>query len=363
MRIDIPTLRSFSESILKSLDTPTSTASTVTSSLLRADLSGFGTHGVGILPLYRDMIADGAIDPEAEPETTQGPGCTGQIDGNQAFGQLTGKEATATGVALAEQFGVGVTGIRDGAHLGSLGEYAEQAAGEGHVFLGFTNSGGGAKNTAPFGGYERKLSTNPIAFGCPTFDVVPFDIVADFATSQVSGSTIREHHQRGESLRDEWTTTASGEPVADPEAFLAGEGALLPVGGRATGHKGFALSVAAELLGGLVGGEAVVGESERTWFANGGAFVVIDPSVFLNREILESRIEALANHLRSDTVRLPGEGSFRRRAHNRKNGIHVPGHRLVPLLNLAEDLSVEPPKEMQLAVDAIDDVPDDVKTW
>jgi len=363
MRLPPSTLRSFAFDILDALGAPDDTAGQVADSLCRADLTGYGTHGVAILPLYRQMIDGGAIDPTAEP-TSALSGCTARVDGHAAFGQLTGHEATAAGVALARDEGAAVVGVRDGSHLGPLGEFAEAAADDGMILLAFTNTGGGATNTAPFGGHERKLSTNPVAFGFPTFDALPFDVVADFATSQVSGSVIREHHRTDDPLHDEWTTTESGDPVPDTAAFMDGEGALLPLGGRVTGHKGYGLSVAAELLGGLVGGEAVVGERDPTWLANGAAFVVVDPTAFVSRATVEQRVDALASHLRTDGVRLPGEGAHTRREANRENGVDVATHDLVPLADLAADLDVTVPEQVREALREADDVDDDdVRTW
>ncbi|MFC7131587.1 MULTISPECIES: Ldh family oxidoreductase [Salinibaculum] len=364
MRFDPSTLRSFAVDVLAGLGAPAETARTVADSLVRADLRGYGTHGVGILPLYAAMVDDGAIDPAATPTVDRGDGATVRVDGETGFGPLAAREATAEGVAVAEDYGVAVVGLRDASHIGPVGEFAERAAAAGMVFLAFTNTAGGAKNTAAFGGTARKLSTNPVAFGVPTFDALAFDVVADFATSQVSGSVIREHHRTGDPLDDEWTTTETGDPVDSPAQFMAGDGALLPVGGRTTGHKGYALSLVAELLGGLVGRNPVVGENDPEWLANGAAFVVVDPTAFLPVAAIEDRIAHLAAHLRSeDGVRLPGQGAHERAAANREAGVAVPEHDLVPLADLATDLGVTPPEPVQAALADAADVDDDVQTW
>ena len=364
MRFEPSTLRSFASEVVEGLGAPTDTAGTVAASLVRADVRGYGTHGVGILPLYAGMVDDGAIDPTATPSTIRGDGATVSVDGETGFGQLAAREATAEGIAVAEEQAVAVVGLRDASHIGPVGEFAERAAEAGLVFLAFTNTAGGATNTAAFGGSQRTLSTNPVAFAIPTFDALPFDVVADFATSQVSGSVIRDHHRTGEPLDDEWTTTEGGDPVDSPAAFMAGDGALLPLGGRTTGHKGYALSVVAELLGGLVGGNPVVGEADPEWLANGGAFVLVDPTAFLSVADIETRVEHLATHLRSeDGVRLPGEGAHRRAEENRQRGVAVPEHDLVPLAETAASVGVTPPAPLREALADADDVDDDVQTW
>lgn len=364
MRFDQSTLREFSLDILERLGTPTETARLVTDSLVRADLRGYGTHGIGIIPLYAGMIDDGAIDPTATPKVERGDGATAWVDGRTGFGHVAARESTAEGIAIADEYGVAVVGFRDSSHIGPVGEFAERAAESGTVFLAFTNTAGGATNTAAFGGAARTLSTNPVAFGVPTFDALAYDIVADFATSQVSGSVVRDHYRTGEPMDNEWTTTATGDPVDSPAAFMEGEGALLPLGGRTTGHKGYALSLVAELLGGLIGGNPVIGEDDLDWLANGGAFVFIDPTAFLSASAIEERIGHLVAHLHSeDGVRLPGEGAYRRAQKNRSEGIEVPEHDLVPLVETAVSVGVTPPEEIQRALDDADAVDTDLRTW
>lgn len=364
MRFDQSTLRAFARDILDGLGAPEATARTVTDSLVRADLRGYGTHGVGILPLYAAMVDDGAIDPTATPTVERGDGATARVDGQTGFGHLAAREATAEGIAIADEYGIAVVGFRDASHIGPVGEFAERAAAAGMVFLAFTNTAGGATNTAAFGGAARTLSTNPVAFGVPTFDALEYDVVADFATSQVSGSVVRDHHRTGDPLDDEWTTTASGEPVDSPAAFMEGEGALLPLGGRTTGHKGYALSLVAELLGGLLGRNPVIGENDPEWLANGGAFVLVDPTAFLSVAAIEERVGHLAAHLhREDGVRLPGEGAHERAQENREAGIEVPEHDLVPLAETAAGVGVTPPETIQDALADAADVDDDLQTW
>jgi len=355
-------LRPFANDLLCALGTPPDSSSRVAASLIHADLRGNGSHGISILPLYAEMVAAEAIDPLAEPAIEGSAGCIINVNGNSAFGQLTGGVATTTGIETASQHGVAVVGIRNGAHLGRLGEWAEQATSKGMVFIAFANAGGGARNVAPFGGHERKLSTNPVAFGVPTFGALPFDVIVDFATSQVSGAVIREHYRAGLPLDDEWTTTASGTAVATAQAFMDGEGALLPLGGRTTGHKGYGLSVIAELLGGYVGG-MVVGQQDPEWFSNAAMFILVDPTNFLTVEEIQERVTAVAEHLCDEKVRLPGEGAHQREITARAQGLEIPDHVVASLSRLATDLNVEIPTGFADGMSASPDSHESLKSW
>ena len=358
----IDQLEIFARDILNALTFQPDTSAAVASSLILADRLGVCTHGIGMLPLYTEMISAGAINPQALPSVEYTSGKNIKVDGQLAFGQLTGRKAVSLGVQTAREHGVAVVGIRNGSHLGRLGEWAQMATAAGMVFMALANTGGGAKNVAAHGGHERKLSTNPLAFGVPTFGVLPFDIIVDFASSQISGSVIRERYLAGAPLEDEWTTTDSGQPVSDAGAFMRGMGALLPLGGRLTGHKGYGLSVVAELLGGFAGG-MVVGQENPDWFSNAALFTILDPTEFLPIHELEERVFAVSNHLRDDYVKLPGEGAFQRALAAKEQGIDVPQHVLDSLRVLSEEIGVPMVGQLNdIPVGSIDDR-NKLKTW
>ena len=73
----------------------------------------------------------------------------------------------AIGIDKAKAKGVAVVALRNSGHLGRIGDFAEMAAAEGLVSLHFVNVFGSLL-VAPFGGAERRFSTNPVAIGVPT---------------------------------------------------------------------------------------------------------------------------------------------------------------------------------------------------
>ncbi|MEE8321878.1 MAG: Ldh family oxidoreductase, partial [Gammaproteobacteria bacterium] len=320
------------------------------------------THGVHLLSLYAEMLDDGAIDPNANITITHNTDCIISIDGHDAFGQLVGELATNAGIKAAQKSGMAMVAISNASHLGRLGEWAEQAADAGLVFSAFSNSGGGALNVAAFGGRERKLSTNPVAFAVPTFDALPFNIIVDFATSQISGSVIQKHYRANIPLHHDWTTSASGEALTDARAFIDGEGALLPLGGRETGHKGYCLALVAELFAGIAGG-MVIGQHYPEWFSNAALFNFIDPLRLSSLDEITKRIHSVATHLNEDNVRLPGQGSYERTLLSESQGISLPSHMLRTLLKLANTLDVSVADEIATHLPGEDNSEEKLKSW
>jgi uncharacterized oxidoreductase len=361
-------LEQFVRALAGALDAPDDVAWWVASSSVRSELRGHGSHGVLRVAQYAQMIADGAIDPTARPSVTGSDGAIASVDGNRAFGYVTGREATAEAVARANEHGVAVVGVRNGAHLGRIGEWAERATDEGMCFAAFVNAGAGAQSVAPPGTADPRLATNPVAFGIPTHGALPFPIVYDGATSQVANGKIRKRAVGDEPLPEGWTTTAEGEPVAMAAKFFDGPGALLPLGGRETGYKGFGLAIVIELLAGLVGDGPVVGEVDPDWYNNAAAFVALDPERFVDRATIERRVEALADHVRSaesapdlslgasasgNEYLLPGEPEHHNTQRARKEGIELADYVVRTLVDLAVDRNLG--DRVPAALDAVTD--------
>jgi uncharacterized oxidoreductase len=354
-------IQAFAADVLRALGAPAESAAGVAESLARADRLGCHTHGTGLLPLYAKMIAAGALNPLAQPSVNSCAGPRTRVDGHNGFGQLAGRLAVRSGVEKAQDSGLAAVGIRNGGHLGRLGEWAQTAASDGMLFLAFCNSGGGARNVAPFGGHERRLSTNPIAFGIPAFGALPHDVIVDFATSQVSGSVIREQFLIGGPLDPEWATAANGDPLTEARDFIQGDGALLPLGGRVTGHKGYGLAIIAEILGGIAGG-LMAGEHDPEWFSNAALFLLVDPLKFIARDDLKRRIAGLAAYLHEGGARLPGAGAHRREEETSGNGIELPDHVCRALRRLAGELQLELPATLPEIANAVDG-PGAARTW
>lgn len=355
-RVDHATLEASATVLLEALGTPEPEAADVAASLVDADLRGHGSHGTIRLPtMYASMVESGALRPTATPELTSTDPAGLRVDGNGGFGQLTGRAAVDAAIDVAADQGTVTVGVKNGAHIGRIGEWAERAADAGLVFVGFVNTGAATRTVTIPGSAERLLSTNPIAVGIPTFDARPFPVVLDVATSQVAHGKITKRSVENKPLPPSWTVTADGESVTDATAFEEGAGALLPLGGRATGHKGFGFAVVAELLGGIVGGGEVFGEGEPGGVNNAAAFTLIDPLRFATRDRVREVVTVFGDYLneatvsdavpRPDSMRgdeplLPGEPEYLTAKERETEGIPVDDRTLDAFRTLAADLGV-----------------------
>lgn len=344
---DVDALEAFATRAIEAYGAPPDVAKTVANSLVSADLVGHSSHGVVRIPYYEAQAKDGSLDPTATP-TVESAGPFTQVVGGAAFGQITGRYAVEELIETANSRGVGIVGIRDSGHLGRIGEWANRVTEEGLLFLSWVNLQGGAQRIAPPGTADRRLGTNPITFGVPTFDALPFDLLYDGATSQVAHGKIIERDGSGETLPEDWTTTASGDPVEHAADFEDGIGALLPLGGRETGYKGFDLAVMTELFASIIGDGPVSTEEDQSWQGNGAAFIAIDPEQFTTQDELSIRVEALSEYIRSaepieesHEVLLPGEPEYQTAEDRRQNGIPIEEAVADGLRELANDLDIE----------------------
>lgn len=242
-------------------------AESVARSLVLANLRGVDSHGFMRVPEYLGFIADGRIDPAARP-VVERSGAVVQVQGHRCFGQLGARAGTLAAAAAAREHGVALAVVSGVKHVGRVGEYPELCAEQGLVAIVFCNGGPRGGLVAPFGGRGRALGTNPLAYAFPVAGRPP--VVADFSTSMVAEGKVRIHAQAGKPLPAGWIVDAAGEPATDPAALYEG-GALL----AAAGHKGYALGLLAEVLGGVLAGEGSAAAGADP--GNGFVLLALDP--------------------------------------------------------------------------------------
>ena len=219
-------------------------AATIARRLVDSNLVGHDSHGVLRVGKYLEWMREGWVKPNQIPSIVFDSDAIAIVDGNRGFGQVVGEFAGKIGIAKAAKAGIALVGLRNCGHLGRVGDWAELAAEANQVSLHFLNTSG-AQRVAPFGGSDRRLSTNPITIGVPVAGGDP--IIVDMTTSMAAEGKLMVALNRGERVPEGWIIDKHGQPTTEPKDFYDG-GALLTVGG----HKGSGLSIVTDLLAGAI---------------------------------------------------------------------------------------------------------------
>jgi uncharacterized oxidoreductase len=265
---------------------------------------------------------------------------TAIVDGDLGLGQVVARRATEVALEKARRQGLAAVGVRRSNHIGRLADYVELAAEQGYVGLIWANAPT-APSVVPHGGTSRRLSTNPLAVAIPG----PGGGVAisvDMATSIVAEGKVRVKRNRKERLPDGWAIDPDGRPVTDSEGFYGPPRAgLLPAGG----HKGTALGLIVEVLGGILSGEGAIGD--RTGPVHNGTFLVlVEVARFLPLLDFTGQVTDLVRFVKSATpaaggeVLVPGEPEARSEAHRRAHGVPVEAETWRQIEEIAAELGV-----------------------
>ena len=312
---DAGELLSLARAVLEDAGAPPATAITVAESLVESNLRGHDSHGIRRLVPYAEAVRDGRVDPRAEPEVVQRKGAIVIVDGHGGFGQPAARLAADELTTLAKEHGVAAAAIRRANHVGRLGEWVEQLANDGLIGIGFCNA---EPTVAPYGGSERRLGTNPIAWATPGRP----PLVMDWSTATMPEGKLAVAKARGEKVPHGVIVDHDGEPTRDPADFYAG-GALLALGA----HKGSGLSVMIQLVGGALAGTGVFGQEGAA--ANGTVLIALDPTAFTHdfddeAQEFTAALAATRPARGFDAVLVPGEIERRTRATRAQEGVPLP---------------------------------------
>ncbi|WP_049577410.1 Ldh family oxidoreductase [Streptomyces sp. SBT349] len=326
-------LTELAAALLASAGVPGARADGIAASLVEADLVGHGSHGVRRLPGYLAAVASGVIDPAATAAVRSRHGATAVIDGRRAFGQLAARRAADELASLCEEFAVGVVTVRDCNHVGRLGEYASLLAERGLVAVALSNAD---PTVAPYGGRERRMGTNPMAWALPRAEGRG-PVVMDWATAAVAEGKLGVARAGGRAVEPGLLLDAAGAASTDPGDFYRG-GALLPFGG----HKGYGLSVVIEIVGGLLshaGISSLPGYEGRF----GTVMIGVRIDAFVPLATFRTETESFCAELTRTPlaeghheVLVPGEPEERTRAERLAHGIPLPAGTWSELLRLRD---------------------------
>jgi uncharacterized oxidoreductase len=279
------------------------------------------------------------------------------VDGHFGFGQTVVPQAVDLGIAKAKASGMSVIALRNTGHAGRIGDWAERAATAGLVSIHFVNVPGGLL-VAPFGGVDKRLSTNPFCIGVPAGEGRP-PLLMDFATSLVAEGKVQVASRGGKKVPEGALIRPDGQLSSDPAVLYGplipagprdankGEGALVPFGL----HKGSGLSFMCEILAGMLSGGATSGPIPPGSMLLGNSMlsIYLDPVQFGNTDFVR-RVREFVDYVKTSRpaapggeVLVPGEPETRTRAERLASGIVLQADTWAAIVGAAKRFGVEPP--------------------
>jgi uncharacterized oxidoreductase len=295
----------------------------IATSLVQSNLYGHDSHGVGLIPMYLESLRGGNARVGQSVRIVTDHGALLTLDGQRGFGQVIARQAMTLAIERANRHGCAVVGLHNAHHIARIGEWAEQCASAGLTSVHFVNVLS-PPMVAPWGGAEARLVTNPFCVGVPH---EPHPFVLDYATSAIAVGKVKVALANGKPVPPGTMIDAGGEPTTDPSVlFDSMKGALLPF----AQHKGYALAVICELLGGMMSGGDVLSDDQRPSAINNMLTLVFagdrlcDPARQREQSAaLERWVKSARRSDPAQPILFPGEPERQTEAQRRRDGIPI----------------------------------------
>jgi uncharacterized oxidoreductase len=331
MQVHAQALERIARTIFEAAGSAPEEAAKVAARLIEANLCGHDSHGIIRVYQYVNQAQQGSLVPNQSAEVVSETEVVTVMDGRWGFGQIVAEQAMRAVIDKARRHGLAMVALRNASHVGRLADWAIMAAEEGQAAIILCNAVNVPPIVAPHGGRDARASTNPMAIAVPMEGGRP--ILLDFATSAIAEGKVRVARNKGVEVPVETLIDADGRPTRDPnDLYSEPRGALLPLGGALSGHKGGGLSLMCDLLGGAFSGGRCnwAAGPDEPHFSNNFLALVIAPGVFLDARALAEEVRNYTAFVKSSRPRaeggevlLPGEPEQRSKAERTRNGIPI----------------------------------------
>jgi len=310
--------------------------------LVDADLCGVHSHGALRVPDYVAKLTVEGVDPRGVPAVVREFGACVVVDGGNSMGQIGVRFAMQQAIGLAATHGIAAAAVRGSNHCGAVGYVARMALEAGMIGVATTNA---LPTMAPWGGAERILGINPVAFAIPAGEERAVEYDAAFSGS--SHGKIRVYAQKGEAIPEGWALDAAGRPTTD--ATVALDGLLAPIGAYKGTGLALVMGVLSSLLSGASYGTELGDMHAGPRAGEDGHFVAaINPAAFEDPRVFGSRMDAAIREWRQcrpasgfDRVYAPGEIEAERRHLYSVEGIPLNAATLTDVAGAARALGVD----------------------
>ncbi len=241
VKVNEAELRSLSNKKLIAVGLDEKTAAEVIDVLVYADKTGVHSHGVMRVEHYCSRIQAGGLNAKAQFSIEELSPSVSVLDSDDGMGHSALIAATDHAIALAKETGLGFVSVKNTSHCGALSYFMERATSQGMIGIGMTQTD---TCVAPYGGAERFLGTNPLAFGFPVKDSPP--MIVDFATSAIAFGKLLHAKETGQQIGKGLAIDKDGNETTDPHKVEN----LLTFGG----HKGSGIALSIDALTGILMG-------------------------------------------------------------------------------------------------------------
>jgi LDH2 family malate/lactate/ureidoglycolate dehydrogenase len=345
LRIRFDKLRDFCRQAYIKAGVPEDEAEIAAHLLVQSDLCGVETHGVMRLPIYITRLQKNYVRKRCEFNILKQRGATAYVTAKGSMGHVVAYKAMQLAIDLSKSHGIGWVSVKDSGHFGVAGVFPMMALENDMIGYICSNS---APMMAPYGGRERILGNNPLAYAFPAGKRLP--VVVDFSCTVVASGRLILMRKKGENIPLGWAVDKNGAPTTDPYVGYEGGGSLAPVGA----HKGYGLTLANEMLTALLTGgkltrniKSLYEEDESGIQGTCHSFMVIDPECFVGRDAFKEAMDQYITDIKNsglakgvNEILMPGEIEARNKAEYLREGIKIAAATASEIETLAQRLEL-----------------------
>ena len=303
--------------------------------LIKAELFGAPSHGLARLRMYCERLKKRIINPKPKIKVKKISQSISFIDANNSIGFVAADIGIKTAIKNAKKTGIGLVAIKNSGHYGLSSFYAEQAVKKNLIVWCFTNA---PPAIAPHGAKKTLFGTNPICFGTPSGNKVPF--ILDTSISMINRGKIRVAAKLGHKIPLGVALDKFGKPTTDAKKAL--KGVQLPI----AGFRGSGLAWMVDIMSGVLtganhGGKVKDPFDDFTGPQNvGHLFLVLKPDLFVGKNYIKRIkeniriIKRLPKINGVKEIQYPGQGMNSRYKQNLKKDIVIPQNILKDLKKL-----------------------------
>jgi LDH2 family malate/lactate/ureidoglycolate dehydrogenase len=341
-------LRGWTQEVFQKVGVSREDTTLLTDSLIEANLRGVDTHGITqMLCVYVERLRKGVMNAKSNLVVVREKSSTVLIDCNNSIGQLGAERAMRMAVEKAGQTGVAFAAVTHSNHYGMAAYWAMMALPHGMIGFSATNA---TAAVPPTGGCTAMFGTNPFAIAIPAGREWP--VVLDLATTVVARGRIKLYAKLDKPLEPGWAFDERGVPTTDPHTAL--KGLLAPIGG----YKGYGISLAVDLLSGVLTGSnygihfpGFLADNMVDPTDVGSVFAAVNVESFMDLPEFTAGVDRALREIKTSTraegverIYIPGEIEFEMKAKRLANGIPIPEPVVRDFIALGRELGIPFPE-------------------